>query len=273
MTTKIGRNEPCYCGSGKKYKNCHMQSDEATEREKRAWSEAGRFLRRDIIKFARQERFAPEVAEALPFYWNNFYDTTTAGEMSMPEGVRFFDWFVYDYQTEGERLLDVYAAENRETLSHHQQTVLDSWLTNTVTGAYELTGYDGQILHLRDFMTGETYDIFEAGGHGNVEIGEVIITRLVPVNDQLEMSVSAAYLPAAEIADLADKLAAAKAADAETHPDADHQDFMRRHNHLLVHHALEHAAIQGRPPVARLNPDRDDLKTQKFVKKIQKRLR
>ncbi len=24
---KIGRNDPCWCGSGKKYKNCHMQSD------------------------------------------------------------------------------------------------------------------------------------------------------------------------------------------------------------------------------------------------------
>lgn len=25
---KIGRNDPCWCGSGKKYKACHMQLDE-----------------------------------------------------------------------------------------------------------------------------------------------------------------------------------------------------------------------------------------------------
>jgi len=24
---KLGRNDPCWCGSGKKYKNCHMQKD------------------------------------------------------------------------------------------------------------------------------------------------------------------------------------------------------------------------------------------------------
>jgi preprotein translocase subunit SecA len=24
---KLGRNDPCWCGSGKKYKNCHMSSD------------------------------------------------------------------------------------------------------------------------------------------------------------------------------------------------------------------------------------------------------
>lgn len=27
----IGRNDPCYCGSGKKYKKCHLQEDEAAE--------------------------------------------------------------------------------------------------------------------------------------------------------------------------------------------------------------------------------------------------
>ena len=24
---KLGRNDPCWCGSGKKYKSCHMESD------------------------------------------------------------------------------------------------------------------------------------------------------------------------------------------------------------------------------------------------------
>jgi hypothetical protein len=31
----IGRNEPCPCGSGKKYKKCCLQRDEARERENR----------------------------------------------------------------------------------------------------------------------------------------------------------------------------------------------------------------------------------------------
>ncbi len=28
---QLGRNDPCWCGSGKKYKNCHMKSDKAKE--------------------------------------------------------------------------------------------------------------------------------------------------------------------------------------------------------------------------------------------------
>jgi len=31
----VGRNEPCPCGSGKKYKNCHMKADaESTSRNR-----------------------------------------------------------------------------------------------------------------------------------------------------------------------------------------------------------------------------------------------
>jgi hypothetical protein len=32
----LGRNDPCHCGSGKKYKHCHLDKDEAAEREARA---------------------------------------------------------------------------------------------------------------------------------------------------------------------------------------------------------------------------------------------
>ena len=28
MSKKLERNDPCWCGSGKKYKNCHMRFDE-----------------------------------------------------------------------------------------------------------------------------------------------------------------------------------------------------------------------------------------------------
>ena len=34
--TAAGRNDPCPCGSGKKYKNCHLDKDEAAARTARA---------------------------------------------------------------------------------------------------------------------------------------------------------------------------------------------------------------------------------------------
>ena len=34
-----GRNEPCHCDSGKKYKQCHLEKDEAARRKKLASGE------------------------------------------------------------------------------------------------------------------------------------------------------------------------------------------------------------------------------------------
>ena len=35
-TKHPGRNEPCHCGSGKKYKHCHLAEDEEADRIARA---------------------------------------------------------------------------------------------------------------------------------------------------------------------------------------------------------------------------------------------
>jgi len=33
---KLGRNDPCWCGSGKKYKRCHLEEDEKKRSQRRA---------------------------------------------------------------------------------------------------------------------------------------------------------------------------------------------------------------------------------------------
>ena len=35
MTTELGRNDACHCGSGKKYKKCHLEKDEIAGRKER----------------------------------------------------------------------------------------------------------------------------------------------------------------------------------------------------------------------------------------------
>lgn len=254
VPAKPGRNDPCYCGSGLKYKKCHMQADQAAERAGRELKEAARYLRHDLLEFAQDERFAAPFARALPLYWNGYYDLETADEMSENEALRFFDWFAFDHEVdgEGERVVDVYRRERWEDLSTAQQQVLESWLGLGAAGAYTLRGYEGQTLTLEDFLTGESYDVYEAAGRGQVSVGDVILARLQPVHDHLELGPGAAYLPADEIADLREKLEAARAEDADDHPDDTAEEFMRRRNYLLIHHALEQAERKGRPPVSRL---------------------
>jgi hypothetical protein len=257
--SKPGRNDPCYCGSGKKYKQCHLRSDQEAELVQRSRTEAARFLRRDLPRFARDARFTADFEAALPLYWKDYYDGSNAGEMSEFEALRFLDWFVFDYELEnGRRLIDLYNEEMSGDLAPEQNELLQSWLDARPAGAYELLSYNGQNLHLRDYFSDETFDVFEAGGRGNVEPGEVILTRLVPVFDQTEFSTVAAYFPNGEEAGLKERLEAARTADQETNPDATWADFLRRHNYLIIHQALEEAEKAKRPPVARLDKQRTD---------------
>lgn len=252
--SKPGRNDPCYCGSGLKYKKCHMREDQALEQERREALAAARFLREDLVDFAEDERFAQAFGEALALYWNEYYTLETAHEMSDNEAQRFVDWFVFDFAQgeEGERLVETYRRERWDDLSSMQQAVIEQWLDAGPSGAHVLTGYKGQTLHLASFLDDETYDVYEPAGRGNVDVGDVILARILPVQDHLELSGGAAYLPQDEIADLREKLGAARAADVNENPGATLDDFLRRHNHLLIHHALEQAELKGRPPVSRL---------------------
>ena len=51
MINKIGRNDPCWCGSGKKYKACHAALDDKIEK----YSRMGHICpTRDLIKTPEQ---------------------------------------------------------------------------------------------------------------------------------------------------------------------------------------------------------------------------
>jgi uncharacterized protein YecA (UPF0149 family) len=258
--SKPGRNDPCYCGSGKKYKQCHLQIDTAKEREEREQNEAARFLRIELPRFARNDRFNSEFNKAIPFYWNNYYNAENAGQMSEFEALRFLDWFVFDHRLEdGSRILDLYAEESADSLTPMQLLLLKSWQEADPAGAYELLKYEGQVLELRDVFTDAAYSVFEASGRGNVEVGEVILSRLVPVFDKIEFSTVAAYLPDNESQDLIPYVEAAKQ---EANNSQTTAEFVKDHSHLIIYYALQKAEEAGRPPVARLDSHRTDAPVQ-----------
>jgi hypothetical protein len=248
-----------------------MAADKEAAKESRLLAEAGQWLRRNFLSFARDERFAEAFATALPIYWNGLYTFDDAEQMSQYEAFRFIDWFIFDYRHgDSPRLIDAYFHERWEDLSVHQQKVLVNWIDAPPASAYELLDFEGQILQLRDFLSGETFQVYEPGGHGIVVPGDLLLGRLVPLEDRLEFSTVIAYLPQDEIADLADKLEKARAADIEEFADATLAESMRRYGYLIIHHALEQAELKGRPPVAGHDPDRIDKLTRRAAQRLRK---
>ncbi len=273
--TKIGRNDPCHCGSGIKYKQCHLKIEQEQAKEERAWESAAQFLRRDLIAFSRDERFAESFAAGIPLFFNNYHTIETAHEMSEPESLRYFDWFTYDH-TPGDRprLIELYHAEKGEQMDEKEAALLAGWLTADPACAYtlvEATGEGKQTLHLRNLFDEADFMVPESGGPGRAESGDLLIARLLPYRDRLRMSGATGYLPAPEATDLKPFVLEKWDAIQSSEPETNWDNFLRRHTYLFAHYELEAAKNAGRPPVARLGPDQPETQLGRLMQQARRR--
>jgi hypothetical protein len=275
MSEKIGRNDPCYCGSGKKFKNCHLKIEQEQAKEDRAWESAARFLRRDLLAFAREERFVESFAAGIALFFNNYYTIETAAEMSEPEGLRFFDWFTHDATPDDRpRLIEVYHEEKAEVMDEKERALLDGWLTAEPACAYVLadaTGEGKRTLHLENLFDGRLQLVNDSAGPGRAEPGDVLIARLLPFRDQPRMSGATGYLPADEATGLKPFIHAAWESYREQQPEAEWGPFLRHHSHLFAHYELQAAKDAGRPPVARLDPTRPQSQAMRMLQQLRGR--
>ena len=82
---KLGRNEECHCGSGKKYKKCCLKSDQKSQREKsqsKSISPAFAELKETLSKaFEKEDSGPPDPLDPLrDEFWNEFSDSNTFTE-------------------------------------------------------------------------------------------------------------------------------------------------------------------------------------------------
>ncbi len=272
---KIGRNDPCHCGSGKKYKQCHLKLEQAQAREDLAWESAARFIRRDLIAFAREERFAESFAAGVALFFDDYYQIETAQQMSEPESLRFFDWFTYDYVPAGRpRLIEVYHTEKGRLLDEKEGELLTGWLSARPASAYVLTeaaGEGKQRLHLQNLFDESEHIIEESGGPGRAEPGDVLIARLLPFRGRPRLSGATGYLPADEAVDLKPFILEVWQAFQLEETEADWDDFARRRSYLFAHFELEAAKKAGRPPVARLDPNAPKTQLGQVMRQVRRR--
>ena len=79
---QIGRNDPCPCGSGKKYKKCCMASDEAADRAARPAQPAAVPARRpSLASYFQEQDERDELTEAS----NAVVDLARAGNLDAAE--------------------------------------------------------------------------------------------------------------------------------------------------------------------------------------------
>ncbi|HKW45324.1 MAG TPA: SEC-C metal-binding domain-containing protein [Candidatus Eremiobacteraceae bacterium] len=129
MAPEVGRNDPCPCGSGKKYKRCCGAVSIAMPAYGR--TESSR-INKMLMSLAGSDRMAGPHTSALDEFFAAFFDEASEDEKQLAVETEqaqaaFHTWFMYDRPIvdTGERLCDMFASLVGLDLTAGQRTYLD----------------------------------------------------------------------------------------------------------------------------------------------------
>jgi hypothetical protein len=231
---KVGRNDPCPCGSGKKYKKCCLPKT----RGQRKVDEDEKDLRDAILEFAAADRFSHDWERALDMYKGGSEDIGFEGTV---EEVMFMDWVIHDYPCvgSGEPIVTIFAKEKSSTLNERQRRILMEW-QKTLFGVYEVIGVSkGEGIRLRDIITEEECFVEDVSVSNAAALWDIIVTRVIGVDGIFHISGAATILPQTRKRDLKDFLETGFMAYEEVHGGASFREFLRAESHRVIQYASQ----------------------------------
>lgn len=239
---KIGRNDPCHCGSGKKYKQCHLPIEEAAAAAQRRLAQAQDTL---IPKLVDAARGLPEhIPAALARFWDGKYSPEQLAELDDLEdrgAERFLTWFAFDYPLDDGRTLvqRLAAGEGALELTDDEAHILPGWAGVRLRPYLAQEALKGQHLTVRDLLDDTPYTVVDHAASRRVAPGEVLVVHLTPVGERWFISGAAAHLTA----DTADKLREFAGLHLEAlrrdQPAASWDDLLAQRSEVLNHFVMQ----------------------------------
>jgi hypothetical protein len=272
---KLGRNDPCPCGSGKKYKHCCLNAAaQAAAPADLTW----RRMRGLLDGFpAKMLHFTAEAYGRLAVHeaWDEFtgvdnleFDTNT------PLMQLFMPWFfhywapdpvateVVNKSLHGVIPTKAYLATKGPQLDPLLRRYLESVLTAPFTFFEVLACNPGTGMTLRDVMAKEEHSVTERGASEGMQAGDLLFGQLASV-DRLTMleAFNGFAIPPMEKASIIEL----RARIASPHPAITHQVLRERNFELLdLFHEIADRLLNPRLPILQ-NTDGEPLSPHKLM--------
>lgn len=190
--SKVGRNDPCPCGSGKKYKRCCLPDDEEIGFLRSA---ADNVLRK-LGYFAFSQRFLEDFEIAFYIFWAEEYEPDEFPHLSQSEQVHFTEWYFLDYfLDDGRKIAEIFLQELGDELSSLEREALEERLSSS-PALYEVLEVEPcKGLRLKDIFSGEEYDVKERRGSRSLYKWDLVFTRVVPMGKNFVICGGLHYFP------------------------------------------------------------------------------
>ena len=194
---KIGRNEPCPCGSGKKYKACCLgkQTEPSRTLYYRRLSEAHNRLVERLLSFANRMFGEEAVGVAMDEFllWPDPEDAI--GEDTVQRaGPVFWPWFLFNWEydpldaelelpgPEGRTVAELYAEKHSTRLDPLERKLIEN-VNRKPYSFWEVLHVDrGKGMRLQDVLAGKRIEVLERSGSEFAQSGDLLYGRAVSVD-------------------------------------------------------------------------------------------
>jgi hypothetical protein len=179
---ELGRNEPCWCGSGRKFKQCHQGSTELPAlpdrvgwlcRKAAVWLEhtAGQ-VRDDVLHLAAARATADPDADL-------FHLDADPDDLAEMFSAAFADPIVFDAALHEGGLFALFLHERGALLPDDEQLLVASWQT-VDRSVHEVVALEpGASITLRNLANGDVVEVRERTASRTAEVGERYCARVV----------------------------------------------------------------------------------------------
>lgn len=237
---KFGRNDLCYCGSGKKYKHCHWKADQDAVRSRLNTRRARQWLFSRLVDFSQRPRFEADYVSAFNLFWDGRRDPKQKNALSAAEVIRFLEWYLIDYRSshDRQRIIDMFRAQAAGYIPPEERSYLGAWQSAQFR-LFEVTDLiDDSGVRIHDLLRDESFEAQDENHTPTMKVGELYMARLIQRDDVREFILSVTSIPAEEKDTLVAFAREKYRAYQDAHFGAAWNEFLRDSNYLFNHYLL-----------------------------------
>lgn len=208
---KVGRNDPCPCGSGKKYKKCCLikesdqkSADSPQEPPEPPGDVVYQTLRKKLGDYSRETAIRKDFLDGVAVFWN----TEPKEPLVLPEAAAqdqgdFNEWFLLDFRPgSGKTVVERFLEAKGNRLTERERAITEA-LSKSYQSVYEVQEVrEGSGLTMRDLFTGQEMDVEEITASYSVVPWDIAHLRVYSTEGVNKFAGNGQILPRKHISEL-----------------------------------------------------------------------
>jgi hypothetical protein len=243
MSAATGRNDPCPCGSGLKYKKCCLPREEAGAAARVRLTPRDSALGK-LFTFANRVEFDRDHDIAHILFWADRLDACTREQEQELFGsddvvAKYNTWFAFDVDIDdGRRVIDLFLERQGRSLDPAERAYLERVRESHLSLYSVIEIAPGRGLHVQELSTRRRLFVHErTATEQQLVQWDILGARIVPDEDGRLRFEGALYLyPADAKRDLLRVFRAYRRDYRRNFPHETEGEFLRRHG-MIFHHA------------------------------------